>query len=294
MVPGKSAKKLKLKVFSITHNQEKVLAGDLAGRFSTDPKLARLYLSDILKHVPDTFPVSARLFVDKDSSSPSPASSSSQSSLLECLTKGPVTLLDSLVETSLIASYCSGQSEGGQRIVIDLPIHPDIHMGVSYRDDRGQSAEKLRSTTLSVWNDLTSPVDKQTIHPKVLSAGGDVVQHALLTMVRKGWERDGQAILTPQQLRKELTVDVAPLTTQHYQVLMMEGNGYMPLLSTSMSSDYYSTTEDDSLSVGRGEAGDEAVQREPVKVGGVCSIARNCQGSKFTTFDVRLCEIVHS
>lgn len=265
---AKSSKKPKLKVFSCLQQKEKILPGDLVGRFTTDPKLAKLHLPDILQHL--TLPVSAHLFV----------ADGTDASQLECLTKGPVVLLDTTVETSLVASFprsVADDTSGSDtsRSVVDVPISKDIRLGISYREEPSSLA-RLRVSTRAVWADLTAPLSEKTSHPRVLRAG-DGVQHALSSLVRAGWEREGQGLRVPPQLKKELgAVDDASsssfLTSSpssspcgRYQVLVdgPRGETASPFQTTSLSSDYYSTADDDSLSVCRADTDDDIFPSEP-------------------------------
>lgn len=253
VVQGKSARKQKLKVFSFTQKEEKVLPGDMAGKFTTNPKLAQFYLPDVIKYVPEPFPASVRLFLE--------AEDAVDASLLpDSLRKEVVVLLDSTIKTSLIASYSQETETGGSKdLTVELPISEDILVSIPYQSYLNESAsfslDRLHKRTLSVWSDLMSPspAGDPTAHPKLLHAGGDTARQRLFSMVRAGWEKEGQGIKLPQLLKNSLADDLD--ASAQYQGLGLTdvsrgSSEYMPLLTSSLSSDYYSTTEDDSVSVG--------------------------------------------
>lgn len=259
---AKSSKKSKLKVFSFTHKREKILPGDLAGRFTTNPKLARFHFADIVKHIPDPFPVSARLFLE-----PGTESSSSTLSFSGVLLREPVTMLESTVETSVIASCHLQSSEpeidestgsdpgSGKSVVVEVPVSDRIQVSLKNRDtglEQESSLEMLHASTLSVWADLLSLAGE---HPHRLPLTGERPdQHKLFTMICKGLEKEGQALKAPHLISKDLYVDVGAYASPiNYKVLEdgEDGIGYMPLLSSSVSSDYYSTTGDDAELAGK-------------------------------------------
>lgn len=267
------------------------------GSFTTDPKLATFYLPDIIKHVPDAFPVSARLFLDASTGEESPQ-------LPVSLMREPIMILDSTIEMSLIASFSSpssssssevdGTSSNGKLSIVELPLSQDIQVVIvsreNYPHEKSNSLKKsnnlkksnslkldsldpLHARVINIWRDLLSPASEKAATPKRLTptTGGDSTQHELLSvMVRKGWEREAQAIKAPPLLTKDLPVDIATPQMKTYQVLL---DWYMPLLSSSLSSDCYSTVDcdddDDNESVSTScsrDADEEPFSADCVKV----------------------------
>ena len=105
--------KQQLKVYSLTQKKEKTLYTTCVGNFSTKPRDISLFLSDILKHMPDIFPCRAVMF--------DPQSKAQQHIV-------PVTMMHSSIDASLVISSTAMnhifQSSGTKflEIPIDLGI----------------------------------------------------------------------------------------------------------------------------------------------------------------------------
>ena len=110
-------RKAVLKVFSITKNEGKSLNEDCVGHFTTNPDDTRLLLMQAIQHMPDPFPMEAKLYITSDVSPQIPIGLSSK----------VVTLTHSSIETFLIATtYC----EDNATIPAEIPIHLDIDVTV--------------------------------------------------------------------------------------------------------------------------------------------------------------------
>jgi hypothetical protein len=110
-VKSKLVGRQQLKVYSHTQKKEKTLYTTCVGSFSTKPRDVALYLTDVLKHMPDIFPCRA-VMLNPEVNNTSTA-----------LRTGPcvVTLMHSSIDTSLVVS--SSLREGPQlEIPIDLGI----------------------------------------------------------------------------------------------------------------------------------------------------------------------------
>lgn len=236
---GKAAKKTKLKVFSFTHKREKVLAGDVWGKFSTDPKLSAFHIKDLMKYVPNPFPVSVRLFLDGETTE--------LGSLPDTLTRDPVSLLDSTVETSLVAT-CEllAEKEGAgptTSAVVEIPMRQDILVSFLSSDPHEQAngLETLHTKTLALWKGLLSPGGAKVTVTRLAGSGANLAQHKLFTMVDKACERESQAIRAPPRLQKDLPTDQDSADTQTYQALTNETemeNEYAGVAFSLTSSDY--------------------------------------------------------
>ena len=250
---SKSNKKSKLKVFSFTHQKEKILHGDTVGKFTTDPRLGGLYVPDILKFLSDSFPLCVRLCLEDGSG---------ESSFPPSLTSDPLLLLGSTVETSVIATCTvlperSVSGSLGRTTLVDIPLSQDVLVNTANREPREKagSLETLHAKTVAVWKDLMSLDSENALPQRLKVSPEDKVQHELFARVRKGWEREGQSLKAPPLIKKEIPGIPIDPNLQSYQVLMdgsLSSSPYTPLLSTSLSSETYSTA-DDIDSVGKDE-----------------------------------------
>lgn len=245
------SKKTKVKFFSFTEKKEKVLSGDVVGRFTTDPKLAAFHLPDIVKYVPSPFPVSARLFLDEETAKKG-------SPLPDILRTDPVLLLDSAVETSVVATCDlleendspsaaaagAGTTAKKSSTVVEIPISQDILVSFQSQgsQEKSGSLEPLQAKALALWKDLLSPATEgqRVSLPRLSYAKENPTQHNLFTMVQEGHERESQAIKAPPQLQKDLSADLGSDKCT-YQALASDAqadNQYMPLLSPHVNIDY--------------------------------------------------------
>ena len=217
------SKKSKLKVFSFTDKREKILSGDVNGRFNTDPRLAQFFIPEIIQYMPESFPITARLYYDKEVET----SSMDRPILPRTLTREPVMILDSTLQTSVIASLSptlssdirgSVASAGITKNIVEIPVSEDITLAIiDEKMKQLSSVEALHSDTETIWKQISS--DKNVIQPRLLLAGKNTVQHRLFTMVRGDGEVQGQALEVPPLIRKDL---VKAGATSHgiYQMLI--------------------------------------------------------------------------
>ena len=124
-----------LKVASVTDQKEKFLQRDCMGHFTTDPFCTQLHLPELVRYVPDPFPVRARMFPDVKTESTFP----------EHVFSEPVLLVNQYVETSLIATPVSDQG-AIQNTVVELPTTLDIEVRVI--------SPKRRENTQHVYEEL--------------------------------------------------------------------------------------------------------------------------------------------
>lgn len=94
-----------LKVYSHTHKKEKTLYTTCVGSFSTKPRDVSLFLSDILKYMPDIFPCRAVML--------NPEGGATQGGQV-------VTLMHSSIDTSLVIS--STLKHPSQAKILEIPI----------------------------------------------------------------------------------------------------------------------------------------------------------------------------
>ena len=116
-------RKAVLKVFSITKNEGKSLNEDCEGHFTTNPDDTRLLLMQAIQHMPNPFPMEAKLYMTSDVSPQIPIGLSSK----------VVTLTHSSIETLLVATaYCEDNASPSEEdtIPVEIPIHLDIDVSV--------------------------------------------------------------------------------------------------------------------------------------------------------------------
>lgn len=252
--------------------------------------MAMFDVQDIIRYVPNPFPVSARLFLEEETVK--------KGSLPESLTRNCVLLLDSIMHTSVIATCeLCGEGEGssapgngigttgsgtgatgnnsggaGGGTVVEIPASQNILVSLLGKDSLGMSAgsdlEMLRASTVSLWKSLLSPAKTATSVMRLSSPEESPVQHKLFTMVHRARERECQVIKAPPILQKDLLKDLRKVSEDSpmYQPLSSETeeeneSQYMAMMSSQASnSDYEDTgsdvTEDDSFN---------AVDHEKVK-----------------------------
>ena len=135
-------RKLVLKVFSITKNEEKSLNEDCVGHFTTKPDDVRFLLMQAIQHMPDLFPMEAELYITSDVSPEIPTSLSST----------VVTLTHSSIETFLIATtYCEDNASPSEdTIPVEIPIHLDIDVSVIPSQDHEANIKDTASSSKSM------------------------------------------------------------------------------------------------------------------------------------------------
>ena len=138
-----------LKVYSHTQKKEKTLYTTCIGNFSTKPRDICLFLSDILKNMPDIFPCRAVML--------NPVNSTPQVAQKGAPRGGPciVTLMHSSIDTSLVISSALEQSS--ETKFLEIPIDLEILVRV---DQTGEENTDPRET---VYEDMSlyAPVNPQ-------------------------------------------------------------------------------------------------------------------------------------
>ena len=136
-------RKAVLKVFSITKNEGKSLNEDCEGHFTTKPDDARLLLMQAIQHMPDPFPMEAKLYMTSDVSRQIPIGLSSK----------VVTLTHSSIETLLVATtYCKDNASPSEEdtIPVEIPIHLDIDVSVIPSQDHEAKNKDPTSSSKSM------------------------------------------------------------------------------------------------------------------------------------------------
>ena len=244
-----SKKSQKLKVFSFTKKSEKILSGDLNGRFTTDPKQTALFLPDIINYIPTPFPVCARLFPDGES----------QGTLPDIMTRETVQLLSSSTENSVVASctLSSTAELGGNpatktnsssdgSTVVEIPINQNILVTLPNKDpqEKSDSLGTLHTKSHAILKDMFSTsIGKNIVPPRLMmTSKANAVQQKLYAMTRKGWEREGQSIKTPKNLSSLPTA--SPIYQPLTDGLVDDDSQYTPILTSSVNSDCWSIADD--------------------------------------------------
>lgn len=151
-----------LKVYSHTQKKEKTLYTSCVGSFSTKPRDIALYLSDILKHMPDIFPCRAVML------NPEVDASTAQS-LAPQLRAGPciVTLMHSSIDTSLVIS--STLRQGPQAKMLEIPIDLGIMVKVD-EAAKEHDADPMYEDT-SQYGLFNQPVEPHPPAPDAVQGG---------------------------------------------------------------------------------------------------------------------------
>ena len=199
-------KRSSLKAYSVTFNTSKDLPGDCAVRFSTDPWLTKLYLSDLMKFAHDLLPCNARLYFDK-----------STISLPKHLSNEIVTIEERRTTSSFLVSLEKEKHKRGRRIemkeLIDIPTCIGIDVYVLNPLKAKDRYKKLYEDTTRLLKEF-NPTEVQAC----VDAPSDdvyVTQAQLLAQCRRGYENVGLNIETPAiigeyQALLPSTVDTAP------------------------------------------------------------------------------------
>ncbi len=212
---SKLPKKPKLKVYSVTEKREKTLPGDTAGNFTTDPRKAQFYIPEILEHIPNVFPLSARLFFEGEHDLP------------DHLTKSPVTLLSSTIEESFIGtlkdevSHDSGVNRKNISNLVELPIVSDVQVSIISEDQIQLSTiEIMYSDTQTIWRNLVGPPDQITACSRPAVCGRTPLQNKLTLLCRKGDEAKYCTLEAPPLVKRDLASIEVSCEANAYQVLL--------------------------------------------------------------------------
>lgn len=133
-VKSKLLGRQQLKVYSHTHKKEKTLYTSCVGSFSTKPRDIALYLSDVLKHMPDIFPCRAVML--------NPEVDATSMNVAPHFRSGPciVTLMHSSINTSLVIS--SSLRQGPHAKMLEIPIDLGILVKLDESMTEDQDASK--------------------------------------------------------------------------------------------------------------------------------------------------------
>lgn len=207
-----------MKVYSFTEKKEKKLSGDIVGKFTTDPRKAHFYISEILVHILNAFPLSARLFLEDDD----------KKILPDVLTKNPVTIVKSSAEESVVGilkedvlSHDSSISKKDPTKLVELPVVPDLWVSVVPEDQiQLNTIEVLYADTQSTWKDFVNPSNKipTCVYPAICSR--TPLQNKLMSLCRRGEEASGCTIEAPPLMKKDLNDIQGSPDKNAYQVLI--------------------------------------------------------------------------
>ena len=203
---GGGLKKLSLKVYSITANAKKDLPGDCVARFTTDPWLTKLYLSDMVEYMSSPFPCNARLYFDE-----------SMTALPEYLYHEIVTIEERSTNSSLLVSLEVENHRRGKRVqvteVIDIPTCIGIDVNILSPSKAKHRYQKLYEDTAY----LLKEFNQKDVQACVDAPSDDVyvTQAQLLAQCRRGYENVGLNIETPAIISEyqpilTSTLDTAP------------------------------------------------------------------------------------
>ena len=225
MVSKRLGTKKQLKVFSLKENKEKVLNPNCAGNFKTKPKYVRLFLPEILKHLPDIFPCKAVLYnVSSLAAERSAVMSGGLPNRPGSMTKfgsaSLVTMMHSTTETSIVAASVLEQGMANVRL-IDIPIDLNILVRVEHIVDEDKT-HRLYEETIFIYEHFDT---SKLCDFKSKLASSPEMQSQFYTNIRYGHERDGinleaPRIIDPITGEPNKTLKRSPLSLPkgHYQV----------------------------------------------------------------------------
>ena len=199
-----------LKVFSITRREKKSLPVHCAGLFSTKPSDIRLYLPQLL-NIPDMFPAKAKLFFNDIIMEDS----------LEDLPVGVITLTHSSIETSLVATMYSDESEEDEEEeeeedeVLDIPVMLDVDVKIEqlYPNKKAELLERTRSLFENF-----DPTKAKIFRPAI-SSGLFAVQTLFFHAARQDHKKEGIQVETPLNAFRSAASNTVQL---HYAELPLD------------------------------------------------------------------------
>ena len=179
-----------LKVYSLTHQESKVLHSDCSVSFTASPLSVLLYPPEIMLHFPKAFPMQAVLYFGNDTAENIP----------EQLLAEVVTLVRHSVERSIIVTSCLGNGRvggGGMTDVgmpMEIPVQLDIEV-VAVPSELVERDEQLCAQTRSLLRDFNPSM--------VRSCGGGKGTQAFQAL-RQGYESVGLELEPPSSLYSEI------------------------------------------------------------------------------------------
>lgn len=200
-VKSKLVGRQQLKVYSHTEKKEKTLYTTCVGSFSTKPRDICLFLSDILKNMPDIFPCRAVML--------NPVTGTSQAPLKGAPRSGPciVTLMHSSIDTSLVISSALKQDSR-----TEIPIDLDILVRVDNTEEEYQGEAVYEDTSL--YTPITTP--QQMPGQPAQNQTRQIQDQQFYTNVHFGQERSRELFNSPAVDASFASVESA-IEQGHYQ-----------------------------------------------------------------------------
>ena len=181
-------RKSSLKAYCVTSSTKKDLQSECAVRFTTDPRLTKMYLSDMMEFVYDLLPCNARLYFDE-----------STVSLPQHLSHEIVTVEEKRTNSSFLISLEVEKHRRGKRIevkeLVDIPTCIGIDVNVLSPHKSESRYKKLYEDTSRLLKEF-NPTEVQAC----VDAPSDdvyVTQAQLLAQIRRGYENVGLNIERP-------------------------------------------------------------------------------------------------
>ncbi len=196
-VKGKLGRsKAGLRVYSTSSHEEMVLQKECTAKFTTDPSLTKLYLTDLFDHANDFMPCSAKIYPDNDSA------------LTKLFKSETLIIKGEETRRSVIVSlfrYNPGSKRKKETVFIDIPTTININVSIIRTERSDGVYQRIYEESREFLNDY----NPSKIHVCVDAQTDDdyMTQAQLLAEIRKEKEK------------KEL-VQAAP---QQYQSLMVHG-----------------------------------------------------------------------
>ena len=183
-----------LEVYSLSTGGKKQLPLECRGKFSTDPSLIRICLSDMLEHVSNLFPSQAMMFTGEDFTR-------SVQELSSSLFSNHVTLTETKTETSLVASTVDASIPLEQtESLIDIPLDDclaDVKVAIVHLDDANET-ERLQIQTQNLLKNID--LAKLQSYRDASSDNIYATQSLFYTNLEKGCERIGVKLDVPSPM----------------------------------------------------------------------------------------------
>ena len=188
---GAKNERSSLKAYCVTTNTHKDLQSDCVVRFTTDPRLTKMYLSDLMEFASNLrlLPCKARLYFDE-----------STVTLPLHLSREVVTIQKKHTNPSFLISLETEKHRQGKQIevneLIDIPTNTGICVCVISPRKSMMRYKKLYDDTVRILLQEFNPMEVLAC----IDAPSDdvyVTQAQLLSQVRSGYETMGHNIVTP-------------------------------------------------------------------------------------------------
>ena len=183
-----------LEVYSLSTGGKKQLPLECLGKFSTDPSLIRMCLSDMLDHVSSLFPSQAMMFTGEDFTR-------SVQELSSSLFSNHVTLTETKTETSLVASTVDTSIPLEQaENLIDIPLDDclaNVKVAIVHLDDANET-EKLQIHTQNLLKNID--LAKLQSYRDASSDNIYATQSLFYANLEKGCERIGVKLDAPSPM----------------------------------------------------------------------------------------------